>query len=323
MQRLDAAATLAEAMERRPALRALLEACAPLMELRTSLPGRLAESVKACGFRLPGWDEERAAEGEPLLERVDIAALVQPFREACLAFVPGLSSMHGLSGQLASLEAFFQQDDASLIPAIRAFLSSDAEALASQGAAFELPPAVLAFVLELAFGAVIRAAVLLEYPSASCSQYGPDDVPAPWDARPASWTYGWCPICGGSPSIAYLEEKIFDEKNAFVSGGGGRKHLHCGSCGTEWHFRRGDCPACGREENDALEILREAEGARGERVEWCRYCQGYLPVIDLRERSSRPDMDAQALAMMHLDIVAAEKGLHPLSPAFWNQFMTE
>jgi len=27
--------------------------------------------------------------------------------------------------------------------------------------------------------------------------------------------------------------------------------------------------------------------------------------------------------MMHLDIVAAEKGLHPLSPAFWNQFLTE
>ena len=58
-------------------------------------------------------------------------------------------------------------------------------------------------------------------------------------------------------------------------------------------------------------------------MEWCRYCQGYLPVVDLRERSSRPDMDALALGMMHLDIVAAEKGLHPLSPAFWNQFLTE
>jgi len=207
MQRLDAAATLSEVMERRPALRALLEACSPLMELRSSLPGILAERVMACGFRLPEWDEARGAEGEPLLERADMAALVQPLREAGLAFVPGLSGLHGLSGQLSSLEAFFRQDDAKLALALRAFLSSDAETLASQGAGFALSLSVLAFVLELALGAVIRAAVLLKYPSAVCSQYGPDDKPAPWDARPASWTRGWCPVCGGSPAMAYLEER--------------------------------------------------------------------------------------------------------------------
>ena len=48
--------------------------------------------------------------------------------------------------------------------------------------------------------------------------------------------------------------------------------------------------------------------------------KAYSPVVDLRERDARPDMDAQALSMLHLDMVAAEKGLKPLNPSFWNQF---
>ena len=46
MKRLSPAETLAEAMERRPALRPMLEAFAPLMELRGSLPALLVEAVK-------------------------------------------------------------------------------------------------------------------------------------------------------------------------------------------------------------------------------------------------------------------------------------
>ena len=34
-------------------------------------------------------------------------------------------------------------------------------------------------------------------------------------------------------------------------------------------------------------------------------------------RNHTPDL---ALGMMHLDMVAARKGLHPLKPTFWNMF---
>ena len=42
--------------------------------------------------------------------------------------------------------------------------------------------------------------------------------------------------------------------------------------------------------------------------------------MDLRECGGVPDMDAMALGMMHLDMVAARKGLSPLKASFWNLF---
>ena len=69
-----------------------------------------------------------------------------------------------------------------------------------------------------------------------------------------------------------------------------------------------------------MELLRESSGSRGERIDWCTSCKSYCPSVDLRERDAAPDMDAMALGMMHLDIVAAQKGLLPLKPSFWNQF---
>ena len=319
MKRLSPAETLAEAMERRPALRPMLEAFAPLMEMRGALPARLAEAVAQCGFRLPEWDDARAQAGETLLDRAELSLLALPMQEAAASLLPLLTAMPGMEEHAAKLMPFFMTDEGAL-RASRALLDGDAETLARLAAEAGLPAPVLAFALENVLGAVIRAAVLCQWPSSPDSHYGPEDSPAPWDERPASWMQGFCPVCGSAPSVSYLEEKIFDEKNAFASGGGGRKHLHCGLCGTEWHFRRGTCPACGKEEEGTLEMLREAEGARGERVEWCTHCKSYCTGADLREREARPDMDAFALSLMHLDMAASQRGLTPLYPAFWNQF---
>ena len=318
MKRLSPAETLAEAMERRPALRPMLEAFAPLMEARGSLPERLAEAVAQSGFRLPDWDDARAQAGEPLLASAELSALALPMQEAASSLLPVLTAARGMAEHATALTAFFQHGD--VLRASRALLDADADSLEALAAEAGLPPAVLAFALENVLGAVVRAAVLCQWPASPDRHYGPEDTPAPWDERPASWMQGFCPVCGSAPSVSYLEEKIFDEKNAFASGGGGRKHLHCGLCGTEWHFRRGTCPACGREEEGTLEMLREATGARGERVEWCTHCKSYCTGADLRERDTRPDMDAFPLCLMHLDMAASERGLTPLYPAFWNQF---
>ena len=319
MKRLSPAETLSEAMERRPALRPVLEAFAPLMELRSGLPAQLAESVAQSGFRLPDWDDAKAQAGTYLLAEADLSALALPMQEAAHAVLPVVTSMQGMESYGPGLMSFFLFGEGAL-SASRALLDGDSETLEALAAGDEVPPSVLAFALEHVLGAVIRAAVLCQWPSSPDSHYGPEDKPAPWDERPASWTQGYCPVCGSAPSVSYLEEKIFDEKNAFASGGGGRKHLHCGLCGTEWHFRRGTCPSCGKEEEGTLEMLRQAEDARGERVEWCTHCKSYCSGVDLRERDTRPDMDAFAPCLMHLDIAASERGLTPLYPAFWNQF---
>ena len=69
-----------------------------------------------------------------------------------------------------------------------------------------------------------------------------------------------------------------------------------------------------------MEILKEAGNALGERLDWCTRCKTYCPTVDLRERDTAPDLDALALGMLHMDMVAAKYGLQPIDPAFWITF---
>ncbi len=314
MQTLSAADTLRAAMERRAPLRPILEAFLPLTELRASVPAPLLDAVEQSGFRLPAWDDARGVSGEPLLHGAApeaFAALGRPLLVSAGFFAPVFAELPFLKPHAEALLAL-AQDEAALLSAARAFLEGDAAALEALAEARALPSGVLSMVLEAVTGAVLRAAVRLQFPESL-------EWAAPWDERPASWSRGWCPVCGSAPVVAWMEEKGFDHKNPFAAGGGGKKHLHCGLCGTEWRFRRGACPSCNKEGADAMEILRESEDSRGERVDWCSQCKTYCTAVDLRERDTRPDMDALALTLMHLDMVAAEKGLKPLYPTFWNQ----
>ena len=297
--------TLAGIAEHRPVLAPVLNAFAPLLEARSALPEKLSPLLEESGFVLPPWQPERAQQGAPLLAGASLNGLFPLVRESADTLLPLLEALPGMNGYADALSSFFQKEE----PCMRAadtLLTGHETALAEAAERIQVPPAVLLFALEVVVGPVLHALV---------AKYD-----APWDERPSSWMQGFCPVCGSFPSIAYLDKRVFDEKNAFLAGGGGKKHLHCALCGTEWHFRRGACPSCGKEGSGVMEFLRESEGSRGERIDWCTKCRSYCPTVDLRERDGTPDMDAMALGMMHMDIVASQKGLIPLKPSFWNQF---
>ena len=192
----------------------------------------------------------------------------------------------------------------------RSLLAGDSPTFQRLAAEAGLPPEVLEFVAEFVLSPPLRALA---------AQAGRAGQNAPWDEAGA-WRQGYCPVCSSFPVMGWLDKPAFDEKNAFLSGGGGKKHLYCSLCGTSWTFRRGACPACGEEGNGVMEILRESGKSRGERLDWCTKCKSYCPTVDLRESGEVPDMDAMALGMMHLDMVAARKGLSPLKASFWNLF---
>ncbi len=297
--------TLAGIAERRPVLAPVLHAFEPLLEARAALPEKLAPLLEKSGFALPSWKQERAQQGAPLLAGVSLNGLFPLLRKSAEVLVPLLGRLPGMAEHEAALTAFFEQEEPCL-QAADTLLTGHDTALAEAAERSDIPPAVLLFALETVVGPVLRTLAAT--------------YDAPWDERPASWMQGFCPVCGSFPSIGYLDKRVFDEKNAFLAGGGGKKHLHCSLCGTEWHFRRGACPSCGKEGSGVMEFLRESQNSRGERIDWCTKCKSYCPVVDLRERDGTPDMDAMALGMMHMDIVAAQKGLLPLKPSFWNQF---
>ena len=307
---LTVSETLAEIAARRPVLKPVLEAFRPLLETRAALRAEVEEAV-AAAVTLPAFSAERAAQGVPLMAGLSLRGLAAPLRTAAERVLPLLCALEAPARYRDALEALFVKGEGTAseqaVEALIAGNEPDFRRLAEEA---DIQPEVLAFALDFIAAPVLRALAL---------QAQPAKGEAPWNGA-AVWTQGYCPVCGSGPSIAYLDRPVFDEKNAFLAGGGGKKHLHCSLCGTDWTFRRGACPFCGEEGAGVMEILKEAGNALGERLDWCTRCKTYCPAVDLRERDTTPDLDVLALGMLHMDMVAAQKGLQPIHPAFWNTF---
>ena len=310
--------TIAGILARRPVLGPVLNAFGPLLEARASLPETLKPLLESAGLRLPDMRGERASQGVPLLADESLKGIDAPLRAAAGVMLPLLAEQEAVKPYAAKLRGFFLgsgEPDGPAMPPLDALAESvlreDAPVLEKTAVGIGVPPEVLLFAFGFMLGPVLRALAAM--------RPGGDGKDAPWNAEGA-WRQGYCPVCGSNPSIAYLERPVFEEKNAYLAGGGGKKHLHCSLCGTDWVFRRGACPSCGKEGNDVMEMLRESKNAQGERLDWCTKCKTYCPSVDLRERDTTPNLDALALGLLHLDMVAAKKGLHPINPSFWNTF---
>jgi FdhE protein len=107
---------------------------------------------------------------------------------------------------------------------------------------------------------------------------------------------GVCSFCGARPLAAILRGE----------GTGGKRHLLCSLCSTEWEFRRILCPNCGEENKDRLPVYsaREFDHIR---VEACDTCHSYLKCIDLtRNGLAVPPVDE--IAAVVLNVWAEEHG---------------
>lgn len=311
----DVAQTVTEIVGRRPVLAPVLRAFEPLLEAREAVSAELVEVLRDAGVHLPEFQCERAINGVPLLADMPMTGMAAGIRRAAEAILPLLLSLQAVAPHKTALEKFFFQpvtagDVDSREELGEILLTGSTEAFAKAAGKCGVPPEELDFVAGFVLSPALRALA---------KQANRENGEFPWDTEGA-WHQGYCPVCGTFPSIAWLDRPALDEKNAYLSGGGGKKHLHCSLCGTNWKFRRGACPSCGKEGAGTMEILHESSGACGERLDWCTQCRSYCPTVDLREREGIPHMDAMSLGMMHLDMVASRRKLRPLKPSFWNMF---
>lgn len=301
------AGTIAAIVRRRPALASILAGLEPLLEARQEAAARLAPELTMANVCLPAFSPAKAAQGDFLLAGALSPALGAHLKKAGEKLLPLLCQFGETAKSRHILERFWLNiDDVTAMRLMRAIME-EPEELAVIALEFGLEPGVLQFTFSQIVSAVLRALV----------QNGGESE-RPWD-EPGIWRQGYCPVCGSYPAIAWLDRARQDEKNAFLAGGGGKKHFYCDMCGASWTFRRGACPACGKEGKGAVEILHEARG-RGERLDYCTSCRVYHPVIDLRELDSTPNLDAMSPGLLHLDMIAAERNLRPLKPSFWNNF---
>ena len=119
------------------------------------------------------------------------------------------------------------------------------------------------------------------------------------------WEKGYCPVCGEFPSVALIEEK------------GGKRFLHCSSCGQDWRFTRVVCPYCEKEAQREMDYYY-VENKTEESAFVCDQCKKYLVTLYRAGRLHARDMDISAISLVHLDLIMQEKGFEPMVTCAWN-----
>lgn len=113
------------------------------------------------------------------------------------------------------------------------------------------------------------------------------------------WRRRYCPICGGKPDFAYLDEER------------GARWLVCSRCDAEWLFLRLECPYCGTQNQDDLAYFTDEEESYLYRLYVCEQCRTYIKVIDLRRAESEVLLPLERMMTLDMDVQAQEKGYRP------------
>ncbi len=108
------------------------------------------------------------------------------------------------------------------------------------------------------------------------------------------WNYGYCPLCGSYPDMAYLSDQ-------------GKRFLHCELCGYEWFYPRLKCPFCKNDQPKKLGYF-VSEEEEGFRVDFCKKCNRYIKTLDMRVIEQPAPLELENLITLHLDMLAHEQG---------------
>ena len=160
----------------------------------------------------------------------------------------------------------------------RAVLEKDDENLTRMGKGTDLDPKALQFLAQLALKPALQA--LWTSVSKEIDKGG--------------WDYGYCPLCGSQPNMAYFDKT-------------GKRHFHCELCGKEWPHPRLNCPFCQTQEQKSLGYF-DSEQEEGFRVDFCRKCNRYIKTVDKRIVEDAAPMEVEYLATIHLDLLASKHG---------------
>ncbi len=290
---------IALSLKKRPALETVIKPFAAVLLKRETV----IDEIKAV---LPPLDPDafvsRRRSGVPKIRDLSFPDLKPSLETAYAGLMPALNlAFPNLMADFSAIAAVIKKGDLDLAVLSKAYLEENAEAFQVAGKRGGLTEGSLGFAVNWTLSTVLNAVRMKWAASADFS----------------SWSMGYCPLCGAMPAISYLARPQ-SPTTEFLQGGGGQKHLHCALCGCQWRFKRNRCPACDTEEKDNLRYYQES-GETGERIDACHKCGHYLLGIDLREIAAPSSLDMAAVAMVHLDILAREKGFSPMTWTPWNR----
>jgi len=238
----------------------------------------------------PAIDPARLSDGIPAVGRAGFTILASQTIYAYHRLAPAMvKGFPAIKPQLEVLEQAVRDGSVDLEAAIKHLLADRQNQVDRMARAAKVKPEILSFVL----GQIVRPFVETE-----AERIGPALSDIQWDK-------GYCPICGSWPSLSLLRSKE------------GRRSLKCSFCGHEWTHVRMACPFCDNEDSETMEYFY-AEERETERVEVCHKCKRYVLSLDTRERVDQTITAATSLGLVHLDIIAQEKGFVPGAVTDWN-----
>lgn len=273
-----------------PALAEIIAAFRPLLAAQAGIKAGLP----ALDSPLPSINAERLAQGEPLAGVADFLDVQGLDLSDYLGRV-NKSLLPAMASQFPAQASGWEELGTALLDeagpsALEAFMAGESDALEVLAGRTGLDAASLEFVL------MEMARPLLEQRAEAMGALLQDQP----------WLQGYCPVCGSLPALSYLR------------GSAGERWLRCSLCAHHWRFQRTACPVCGNEDQEKMDYFF-VTGRERERVEACHNCGKYLLGLDARELDEPPVWQVAALGLVHLDLLAQEKGLVPTARSAWNQ----
>ena len=283
-ERIDVAIRRME--DRTPQLSNILTAFRELMAQQAAMKADLPEpgplEIKV--------DRALYTQGVTLLDKQFFAISLDSLRKAAHRLIPALEKgFPNLHDQLSILRKALEQTDSEDALLARSLVTGDGEASRKAAEELGIDPSVIDFA-----GGRLRKPFAEKVASAVPGL--PSDI---------GWLKGYCPLCGSWPELSYLEGKE------------GRRWLRCSFCGHEWPFMRTQCPFCEADNLDDIEIIFQ-EGRPYERAELCHACKKYVVSVDFRDLAYDLPHEVAPLGLVHLDILAQEKGFSPGAVCPWN-----
>ena len=274
------------AMEQSPHAAQLLKAFKPVITRQRQLAD-MAILAPADYSRV---DKEKLKAGIPVIRQADLMCENDDLQQITLSLAEAVKEgLPALAEGLDRFCALAREGKIRLTDYFKTPAKGEAAAIDRWGADLKVSPSNASFLMSLA-GRVI----LEQRRNEATAALGAFE-----------WEKGYCPVCGDFPSIALIEEE------------GGKRFLHCSSCGQDWRFTRVACPYCEKDSGQGMDYFY-VEGRTQESAFICDGCKKYLVTLYRVGHVLPRDMDVSAITLVHLDMIMQDKGYEPMVVCAWN-----
>jgi FdhE protein len=276
------------ALEQNPHSSELLKAFEPIIARQR----HLVESIVLKKLDYSSIDQEKLKAGVPVSQQLSLFSTDDLIKEIVLSLASAVKE--GMPVLVEGLDQFsnlIKKGKVNLNDYFRTYPDCENKLIDQWVMKLKIPQASLVFLMNL------TARVILETRAKEIkAALGEFD-----------WEKGYCPICGEFPSIALIEEE------------GGKRFLHCSSCGQNWRFTRVVCPYCENEAQQGMDYFY-VENKTQESAFVCEKCKKYLITLYRAGKIFERDMDISAISLMHMDMIMQDKGYSPMTICAWNVF---